>query len=116
MASKLQENITSIKCPEAECCGRLEPYHCRSILPQEVFDRWGNALCEALILRSERFYCPFKDCSALLINDGSVIVKESVCPYCYRLFCAQCQVPWHDGLKCDEFQKLNKNERERGRI
>ncbi|PKI76031.1 probable E3 ubiquitin-protein ligase RNF217 [Punica granatum] len=113
VASKLQESITSIKCPEVVCSGRLEPEHCRSILPQEVFDRWGSSLCEALILGSEKFYSPFKDCSVMLINDGSQVVKESECPYCYRMFCAQCRVPWHDGIKCEEFQKLNKNERER---
>ncbi|CAA0828638.1 RING/U-box superfamily protein [Striga hermonthica] len=47
------------------CQGTLVPQHCRSILPDRVFNRLGDALCEALILASEKFYCPFKDCSAL---------------------------------------------------
>ncbi|KAL3747014.1 hypothetical protein ACJRO7_015886 [Eucalyptus globulus] len=62
------------------------------ILPPEVFDRWGNAVCEALILEEDRFYCLFKDCSALLIKDrGGPPVRESECPNCRRLFCAQCR-------------------------
>ncbi|XP_059635958.1 probable E3 ubiquitin-protein ligase ARI3 [Cornus florida] len=115
VASKLQENITLIGCPVSGCEGLLEPEHCRPILPPEVFDRWGSALCEAVILGSEKFYCPFKDCSALLIDDpenGEVII-QSECPYCHRLFCAQCKVAWHLGIECADFQKLNKNERER---
>ncbi|XP_059633279.1 E3 ubiquitin-protein ligase RSL1-like [Cornus florida] len=115
VASKLQDNITQIRCPVSDCKGLLEPEHCRSILPPEVFDRWGSALCEAVILGSEKFYCPYKDCSALLINDpvNGEVIRQSECPNCYRLFCAQCNVPWHLGIECAEFQKLNNDEDER---
>ncbi|KDO73762.1 hypothetical protein CISIN_1g041841mg [Citrus sinensis] len=94
--SKLRESITSIRCP---------------IVPKEVSDRWGNALCEGVINGAEKFYCPFKDCSALLINDGLKNMKESKRPYCKRMFCAQCKVPWHAGMRCEKFRKLNKNEK-----
>ncbi|KAM7459314.1 hypothetical protein LguiA_036308 [Lonicera macranthoides] len=113
VASKLQDNIAHIPCPVPNCNGLLEPDQCRSILPPEVFDRWGSALCEALLLGSERFYCPFKDCSALLLIDDNVIITHSECPECRRLFCAQCKVGWHSGMECVDFQKLNKDERER---
>lgn len=112
VASKLQDNISGIRCPVPTCRGILEPEHCREILPPEVFDRWGNALCEALILGVQKFYCPFKDCSALLINEGLETIKESECPHCNRLFCAQCKVGWHFGIDCKEFQRLGENERE----
>ncbi|KAK9274710.1 hypothetical protein L1049_021961 [Liquidambar formosana] len=113
VASKLQDNVTCIRCPVSNCTGLLEPEYCRDILPSEVFERWGNALCESVILGSEKFYCPFKDCSALLINDGGEVVTQSECPNCRRLFCAQCKASWHVGIDCAEFQKLNKDERER---
>ncbi|XP_065851201.1 E3 ubiquitin-protein ligase RSL1-like [Euphorbia lathyris] len=113
IGSKLQENISKISCPVPNCSGLLEPQDCRSILPPEVFDRWGNALCEALILGSQKFYCPYKDCSMMLVDDGSEIVRESECPNCRRLFCAQCKVPWHAEIECSEFQKLHKDEREK---
>lgn len=116
VASKLQDNITSINCPVSGCNGRLEPEYCRSILPAQVFDRWGDALCEALILGSEKFYCPYKDCSLLLIDDRSGVdeaITHSECPNCRRLFCAKCRVPWHSEISCADFQKLNKDERDR---
>lgn len=112
VGSKLQENIVNIRCPVVDCRGLLEPEECRGILPPEVYDRWGHALCEAVILAEEKFYCPYKDCSALMIDDGGEVIKESECPNCRRLLCAQCKVPWHFGIDCKEFQKLNKDERE----
>ncbi|KVH88647.1 hypothetical protein Ccrd_026217, partial [Cynara cardunculus var. scolymus] len=42
---------------------------CRSIIPKQVLQRWENSLCESLILGSQRFYCPFKDCSSMLVDD-----------------------------------------------
>ncbi|CAH9137934.1 unnamed protein product, partial [Cuscuta epithymum] len=112
VASKLEENISLINCPNPGCKGSLEPPHCASILPRKVFDRWGDALCEALLSASEKFYCPFKDCSALLLDDNQNVV-HSKCPECRRLFCARCKVPWHSNIACSEFQKLHKDERER---
>lgn len=112
VASKLQENVTQIRCPVSGCNGLLDPEHCRCILPLEVFDRWGKALCEAVILDAHKFYCPYKDCSVLLINDAEMKVTLSKCPNCWRDLCAQCNVPWHLGIECREFQNLNKEERE----
>ncbi|XP_019253784.1 PREDICTED: probable E3 ubiquitin-protein ligase RNF217 [Nicotiana attenuata] len=117
IAKKLQENISQISCPVSGCNRLLEPYYCRSILPNDVFDKWGDALCESMILESEKFYCPFKDCSALLIDESKgeiwVTITQCECPECKRLFCAKCKVPWHSEILCEEFEKLNKDERER---
>ncbi|OMO65992.1 Zinc finger, RING-type [Corchorus olitorius] len=107
IAAKLQENISMVECPEVNCKGALEPQFCRSIVPGEVFDRWENALCESVILASQKFYCPFKDCSAMLVDDGGNNVVQSECPNCHRMFCAQCKVPWHGGISCAQFRNLS---------
>ncbi|KAA8542025.1 hypothetical protein F0562_023177 [Nyssa sinensis] len=54
-----------------------------------------------------------RDCSAMLVNDNVEVIRESECPICRRLFCAQCYVPWHSGVECEEFQGLHENERAR---
>ncbi|CAL1390137.1 unnamed protein product [Linum trigynum] len=113
IAAKLQDNVSTIGCPIRGCEGMLEPGHCGSILPPEVFERWGSILCENVILGSRKFYCPFKDCSAVMLDDGGEVIAEAECPNCCRLFCARCRVPWHSGIRCDKFQKLHKDERER---
>ncbi|CAN7095782.1 unnamed protein product [Brassica rapa subsp. narinosa] len=119
IAAKLQDNLLSIGCPVSGCTGRLEPDQCRPILPREVFDRWGDALCEAVVMRSKRFYCPYKDCSALVFldegQDGGNM-KESECPHCNRMVCAACGTQWHPEITCEEFQKLADNERGRDDI
>ncbi|GAB4838068.1 hypothetical protein Ancab_027598 [Ancistrocladus abbreviatus] len=113
IVSKLDNGVSQINCLAPSCSGFLEPEYCRRILASEVFDRWGTMLCESMILASQKFYCPFKDCSALLVDDGGEVVTRSECPCCWRLFCAQCKSIWHEGIACTEFQKLDKAERAR---
>jgi E3 ubiquitin-protein ligase RNF144 len=115
VATKIQDNITNVSCPGLNCKGLLELESCRSLLPKELIDRWDDALCEALLLTVPKFYCPFKDCSAMLLdeNEGVEDIRESECPFCHRLFCARCHVNWHPGIGCEEYQKLNADERGR---
>ncbi|RHN60957.1 putative transcription factor C2H2 family [Medicago truncatula] len=113
LAAKIQESISMVKCPDPKCNDILEPHDCCSILPKDVFDRWENALCENMVLGSQKFYCPFNDCSAMLLNDEKGIVTASECPHCHRLFCAQCKVSWHIGVDCKEFLSLKDGERGR---
>ncbi|QHO22747.1 hypothetical protein S83_037902 [Arachis hypogaea] len=50
----------------------------------------------------------------MLVNDdGNEVVTCPECPHCHRLFCAQCKVAWHGGIKYGEFMSLNENEREK---
>ncbi|CAH1442393.1 unnamed protein product [Lactuca virosa] len=111
VSAKIKENITNVKCPDPKCKEVIGPEHCRAIVPKEVLERWEEALCESLILGSEKFYCPFKDCSVMLVDDGGESVTSSECPNCHRLFCAQCKVAWHSEMDCTEFQSLNEDER-----
>ncbi|XP_057535397.1 E3 ubiquitin-protein ligase RSL1-like [Amaranthus tricolor] len=113
MASKINENIGSVKCPDPKCKQVFEPEKCSSILPKEIFERWENALFEAMIPGYQKFYCPYKDCSALMVDDGGIEVRSSECPSCKRLFCARCQVRWHEGITCEEFDALGTDERDK---
>ncbi|CAK8541102.1 unnamed protein product [Lathyrus sativus] len=111
--SNLQNNIASISCPFIGCSGLLEADSCRRILPAEIFDRWGKASCEALFDVSLKVYCPFADCSALMIKGRKEdVFGRSKCPYCKRMLCAECKVSWHEGMECIEFEKLNADEKE----
>ncbi|CAL9760101.1 unnamed protein product [Musa acuminata subsp. burmannicoides] len=117
VAAKVEENVTVISCPDPRCKnGILEPDMCKLILPEGVFHRWGIGLCESA-LGTQKFYCPFKECSALLVYDGAdtdkQLITNSECPHCHRMFCAQCKVPWHAGICCKGFQELGKDERTR---
>jgi E3 ubiquitin-protein ligase RNF144 len=114
IAAKVEENVLSIGCPDPGCKdGTLHPEECRDVIPFQVFQRWGAALRDSA-LGTLKFYCPFMDCSALLVDDhgcGEAAITKAECPHCSRLFCAQCKVAWHDGVDCAEFQQLGKDER-----
>ncbi|KAG9457601.1 hypothetical protein H6P81_002109 [Aristolochia fimbriata] len=113
IAAKVQENISSVPCPDVSCRVALEPDFCRELVPEALFQRWADALCESMVLASQKFYCPYKDCGTLMVDDAGETVRESECPSCRRLFCAYCEVPWHSGLLCRDFKKLDRNEREK---
>lgn len=116
IAARVDENLLAVGCPDPGCRdGVLHPEECRHVLPSPLFHRWGAALCD-MALEEVKFYCPFKDCSALLVDDepgpGTGQAKAE-CPHCKRAFCATCKVPWHDGVDCAEFQRLGDDERGR---
>lgn len=113
VATKIQDKIHVVTCPGVACRGILDFETYSSIIPKDVRDMWDELLCESLIHASQKFYCPYKDCSAMLVNDSDEMVRESECPVCWRLFCAQCYVPWHCGVECEEFWRLNADERGR---
>ncbi|KAL4178831.1 hypothetical protein AMTRI_Chr13g84130 [Amborella trichopoda] len=112
IAAKLRENFAIIGCPSPRCKQVLDSESCRSFIPDRIFERWEGALSEAAILGINKSFCPFMDCSGILEIDEGILtqIRESECPYCRRLFCANCRVPWHSGLDCDEFQRLRGNE------
>jgi len=121
--SRLKEKMGTIHCPEPNCSEYVSPQQCQLILPKQTLEEWCLTLVEEEIPSSQKFYCPFKDCSALLLKDvpevgnstepAAVVIKESECPECRRLFCAQCGVPWHVGLDCSDLEKLSFSERDK---
>ncbi|XP_065868882.1 E3 ubiquitin-protein ligase RSL1-like [Euphorbia lathyris] len=113
VAVRIQGGSRIVTCPGLGCEAVLELDSCRPTLPEGVIDLWEKVLCEEMISAAHRFYCPFKDCSAMLVddNEGGEVIRESECPLCHRLFCAQCHVPWHSGVNCEAFQGLNEDER-----
>ncbi|KAF3545536.1 hypothetical protein DY000_02004187 [Brassica cretica] len=61
VTTKIEGNIAIINCPDVDCTRLLEPYTCRDIIPGDLFERWDKALCESLIVSSEKVYCPCRD-------------------------------------------------------
>ncbi|XP_057770240.1 E3 ubiquitin-protein ligase RSL1-like [Salvia miltiorrhiza] len=110
----IADAAAALACPGAGCGGSLDAAACRAALAPKAAAAWDELLCEAAIAAAERVYCPYRNCSALLVDDGGGgEIREAECPVCRRLFCARCGVPWHAGVDCEGFSKLGKDERER---
>ncbi|XP_026438525.1 uncharacterized protein LOC113337053 [Papaver somniferum] len=78
IATKVQENITLITCPEFNCKERLEAHSCRDIISGAVLDRWEIA---SLCLVSESVLHRRGDEDKLLIQLAEK-KKWRKCPYC----------------------------------
>ncbi|KAF9616145.1 hypothetical protein IFM89_028611 [Coptis chinensis] len=101
--AKLEDyNVSEIKCPGLECHEILDPLSCRSILSTRVFERWCDVLCESTLLQCETAYCPYTDCSAVILNECGGKVRKTKCPNCNKLLCFECKVPWHACYSCNE--------------
>jgi E3 ubiquitin-protein ligase RNF144 len=46
-----------------------------------------------------------------MVDDREDTVTRAECPSCRRLFCAACNVAWHSSFSCEEYGKLEKDER-----
>ncbi|MCL7049936.1 hypothetical protein MKW94_025794 [Papaver nudicaule] len=102
-----------ITCPNTNCNVKLDASSFQSVLPINVFEKWCRALCESVVVLDSskgglaygRSYCPYQNCSELILNEcvnnshGSKITKSS-CPSCKKLFCFQCMVPWKEKHQC----------------
>ena len=101
--------ISDVKCPGdgEDCCNVLDPELLQGIISGEAFEALCAALCMSMVEGAGNFcYCPFNDCSEILVDDRGGDVPESECPACRRLFCARCGVPWHAGISCAEYGQL----------
>ncbi|KAL5098597.1 hypothetical protein RYX36_002924 [Vicia faba] len=93
-------------CPNQQCCLEL---------------KLEENLMHSSIVGRQEYSCPFKDCSALMVNDGNELVTIAQCPSCHTVFCAQCKVPCHGGINCHQFQhqqniqNFNQEKKEKGK-
>lgn len=107
IVARIQENLKMIRCPALNCKATLDFDVCRLMIPKNVLAQWDEFLCMSSVPESQKLFCPFRDCSAMLIDDSGQVIREIKCPVCHRSICAGCRVPWHPDFTCKEFQKLN---------
>ncbi|CAN4122448.1 unnamed protein product [Withania somnifera] len=110
----ISQKAKVIGCPGVSCGAAFDVNACRFMIPEEARIEWDELVCQSMILDSQKLYCPFRDCLALLVNDSGASIEKIKCPLCKRSFCAACRVPWHPAFTCKEFQKLNAKKGSKG--
>ncbi|GAV64350.1 IBR domain-containing protein [Cephalotus follicularis] len=119
---KLQSSQVPIRCPQLRCKYYISTTECRSFLPLTNYKSLEVAIAEADVHHSDRIYCPFPNCSALLdprecssaraTSSSQSDNSCAECPVCQRFICVECEVPWHSSMSCDEYQSLPMEERD----
>lgn len=105
------------KCPNVTCKSMLELDICKKFLTPELFDIMVQRVKESSIPPTEKIYCPYSRCSALLSKtelqgsksdaDAIEVLGGRKCPRCGGLFCINCKVPWHTSMSCSDFKRLH---------
>ncbi|KAJ7282157.1 hypothetical protein O6H91_22G048900 [Diphasiastrum complanatum] len=116
--ARFQSGQLFVTCPYLGCLNTLTLNECSQLLPSESFRILSTRQIEAAIPETERLYCPYPDCSSLLIKPEIDMSRQSAssahphmsavgcveCEACHRAFCMECAVPWHGDLTCAEYQ------------
>ncbi|KAL0843508.1 hypothetical protein Bca101_016753 [Brassica carinata] len=107
-------------CPHDGCKSEMVMDACRRLLTPKLSEVWKLRIKDNAIPVSERVYCPYPRCSALMsktkITESaksllSVYPESGVrrCVECRGLFCVDCKVQWHGKVSCTEYKKLHPN-------
>ncbi|KAF5930942.1 hypothetical protein HYC85_031815 [Camellia sinensis] len=106
------------KCPHEGCNSELKIDSCQKFLTPKLIEMMSQRLKEASIPVTEKVYCPYPKCSALMAKSevlkyskkAFVGVEQSgirKCTKCQGVFCINCKVPWHQNMRCDEYKRNN---------
>ena len=122
--ARVQDGHVEVSCLHAGCPTTLSLAHLSELLSTKTLETLTVRQIEAAIPPSERVYCPFQDCSMLLVKPNLFEKNPSnsqhphtsavgcvECEACHRAFCMECTVPWHGDQSCAEYQANLKNER-----
>lgn len=119
---KVQSTQVPIRCPQLRCKYYLSASECKFFLPVISYNSLEKALLEANLLKSDKIYCPYPNCSVMLdphecLSSRASSLSQSdnssvECPVCQRFICVDCGVPWHSSMTCEDYQNLPLEERD----
>ncbi|VFQ59642.1 unnamed protein product [Cuscuta campestris] len=99
------------ECPHDGCKTNIEVDNCANFLDPRLVEIISNRMKEASIAVTDKVYCPYPRCSALMSkvkvleytkNEffGAETSGARKCMKCNKYFCLNCQVPWHYDMTC----------------
>ncbi|KAL6979291.1 RBR-type E3 ubiquitin transferase [Sarracenia purpurea var. burkii] len=106
------------KCPHEGCTSELKIGSCQKFLTPKLIEIMKQRMKEASIPVTEKVYCPYPRCSALMSSREILEYSKNTfvgaeqsgvrkCTKCLGLFCINCKVPWHINMSCSEYKRKN---------
>ncbi|KAJ6985979.1 hypothetical protein NC653_023797 [Populus alba x Populus x berolinensis] len=107
---------TTAKCPHEGCKSEVSIETCGEFLDPKLVDIMSQRKKEASIAVTEKVYCPYPRCSALMsksevleYTNSSFVGGEKSgarkCVKCHYFFCINCRVPWHYNMTCYDYKR-----------
>ncbi|KAG5239248.1 pentatricopeptide repeat-containing protein [Salix suchowensis] len=111
---KLLEGTTA-KCPHEGCKSEVSIETCGKFLDPKLVEIMSQRKKETSIAVTEKVYCPYPRCSALMskselleYTNSSFVGGEKCgarkCVKCHYFFCINCRVPWHYNMTCYDYK------------
>ncbi|KAG8371369.1 hypothetical protein BUALT_Bualt13G0080500 [Buddleja alternifolia] len=105
-------------CPHEGCKTDLKIDSCSKFLTPRLIEIMRQRIKEASIPLTEKVYCPYPKCSALMTrrevlehSKGAFVGAERSgarkCIKCNGRFCIDCKVPWHNNMTCFDYKRTN---------
>ncbi|XP_047051172.1 E3 ubiquitin-protein ligase RSL1-like [Lolium rigidum] len=105
-------------CPQEGCTTKLTLEGSKIFLSPRLLDIMVQHIREGQIHPTQKIYCPYPKCSFLMsLSEMKQPMQESSsrhtvadaatlrkCGKCYRSFCINCKVPWHDRMTCYDYK------------
>ncbi|PNT21470.1 hypothetical protein POPTR_009G150100v4 [Populus trichocarpa] len=107
---------TMAKCPHEGCKSEVSIETCGEFLDPKLVEIMSQRKKEASIAVTEKVYCPYPRCSALMsksevleYTNSSFVGGEKSgarkCVKCHFFFCINCRVPWHYNMTCYDYKR-----------
>ncbi|KAK1896717.1 E3 ubiquitin-protein ligase RNF14, partial [Dissostichus eleginoides] len=92
-------NVRGVTCPDADCPATPTPAQVRSLVGEELFDRYDRLLLQSTLdCMGDVVYCPRTSCgSAVIVEKSSRAAQCSVCGFA---FCVSCRKTYHGTEEC----------------
>ncbi|KAM4095438.1 hypothetical protein ACJW30_08G030200 [Castanea mollissima] len=108
------------KCPHENCKSEVSIDSCGKFLAPNLVEVMSQRIKESSISPTEKVYCPYPRCSALMSKSEVLRYTKNVyigaeesgarkCMKCHYFFCIKCKVPWHLNMTCYDYKRSNAN-------
>uniref|UniRef100_M8CGQ7 RBR-type E3 ubiquitin transferase n=1 Tax=Aegilops tauschii TaxID=37682 RepID=M8CGQ7_AEGTA len=108
-------------CPQDGCTKQLTVEGSKVFLSPRLLGIMVQRIREAQIPPTQKIYCPYPKCSALMsLSEVIQPMQESCSKYtvadsatlrkcvkCRGSFCISCRVPWHDRMTCQDYKMMH---------
>ncbi|RIB28050.1 hypothetical protein C2G38_1619025 [Gigaspora rosea] len=107
----LKGNIINIQCPSADCEATLSYNDIKRLVPKNLFERYGLFLLRHVIRQLEDFrWCKRQGCGWGQEHCSGDEEPIMTCHACMFKTCFTCDVPWHEGITCEQFKENMEND------